>query len=214
MPCTPARPRSCAEADRVARPARPSLGAARARRGRSVVLALTISLIVTRRSGDDTGPAAVSPAAAVVGYSWRLVRVAAPGVAAFDVPSGLRATLAFEPGGHLQGDDTFNALFSTYRLDAQGFHLVGDSGSTLVGGSPFDPAREAVAAAIGAVFYQSDSGHPDVAASVHGAVLTVHARGYTLTMHRGHAVTDDPAPSPTTTRATTAPSPTSTRTTS
>jgi heat shock protein HslJ len=179
-----------------------------------LLLAVTISLVVTRKSDDDTGPAAASPAAAVVGYSWRLDRVAAPGIAAFNVPSGLRATLAFEPGGHLQGDDTVNALFSTYRLDAQGFRLVGDSGSTLVGGLPGDRARDAVAAAIGAVFYQSNSGHPDVAASVHGAVLTLHARGYTLTMHRGHAVTDDPAPSPTPTRTTRAPSPTPTRTTS
>lgn len=183
----------------------------RARRGRRwlppalaaaaiAALALTVSLVVTRSSDDTNGPAARSPAAAAVGYRWQLMRVVGPH-AALTVPSRLRATLAFEPGGHLQGDDSVNALFGTYQFDAHGFHLVGDSGSTLVGMLPGDRARDAVVAAMGAVFYQSDAGHPEIVASVQGGVLTMHARGYTLTLQRGRAVGDDPTPSPTPTRS-------------
>ncbi len=153
--------------------------------------------MVARGSSDNTGPAAASPAAAVVGYSWRLVRVVGPN-GALTVPPGFRATLDFQPGGHLQGDDSVNALGSTYRLDPHGFHLVGDSTSTLVGSLPGDVVRDTVVAAIDAVFYQRGSTHPEIPASVQGTVLTVDARGYTLTLQRGHAVTDDAPPSPTT----------------
>ena len=151
-----------------------------------VALALTISLVVARRS-DDTAPVAGSPAAAVVGYTWQLVRVADDHTT-LDVPSRLRATLAFEPGGHLQGDDSVNALCSTYRLDARG------STSSAIRDRRWSGCCPVIMTATWSLqpsVRSSTSPTPDIPtipATVQGSVLTVHARGYTLTLQRGHAV--------------------------
>ena len=51
--------------------------------------------------------------------------------------------------------------------------------------------------AIGAVFYQRGASHPEIPATVQGAVLTLHARGYTLTLQRGTRSPIDPPASPT-----------------
>jgi hypothetical protein len=169
-----------------------------------VLLAVVISLVVTTRS-DDHGSAA-SPAAALVGYEWRLEAVE-DSHGRVTVPLSLHAWVGFTPDGSIRADDTVNAYGGSYRLTDRGYSpsdvFTTDVGSTAAA----DSERGRVIAAIESVMYiitSRPTATPllslDVAASVAGDTLTLHgAGGSTLTLRRDGPLHNDPPASRTNT---------------
>jgi len=148
--------------------------------------AATLSCLLVVTSCSSTHEkAATSTANVVIGFVWNAAAIR-DSTATYRYATPVSSDgpgLVFRPDGDLEGSDGVNYFSGGhYRLTAHGYHVTGTIGGTFVGYPPV--ANPAIDACRGAIAAAMNSGH-NVLASADGTTLTVTARGYTITPHRG-----------------------------
>lgn len=153
-----------------------------------VIALVAITLAVLARSEHHTAPPAAGKTAQFVGQRWRLVRIDDP-QGRLDLPATTHASVTFERGGRMIGDDTVHGLDARYRLVPGGYDPseLAETANGLAG--PVSGALKRTLAAVGSCFSSpgSDGKPPSITpvrAAVHGDRLVLHTTYGVLTFVR------------------------------
>ena len=164
-------------------------------RWRVAVACLLTSTALVMTSCGSSLPNAGGGSASWVGYTWRITEVQ-HGTNSMSIPAALNGFVAFAPDQTLSANDGVNFYFGRYLVESYGYR-PNSAGATNAGYAGNDPVQLALIAAVRAL----TGSDPVTASSDETGNLHLAVDGYTVTCTKQGVASNQPPPSPTSTRS-------------